>query len=127
MTINRTPLQIILIEQLLNTLYLIIVLGLISSYVPALLFEHSELSPELSYYIFMAVMIVPLFGWYYLWLPYTCVRIWMSSSAKLQGFWQYLYKTYAAALILCVGASLLGLFINLPEVLVLVREANPFK
>ena len=94
MKTDRTPIQIILIEQFLSTIYLIIALVLLYAYGPKLLLE-SGVSPKTSSYAFMGVFLILLFGWYYLWIPYTALRIWKSATVKLQGLWQYLYKIYA--------------------------------
>ena len=126
MSIDRTPIQIILIEQFLNTIYLIIALSLLYAYGPKLLLE-SGLSPKTSSYVFMGVFLILLFVWYYLWVPYTALRIWKSATIKLQGFWQYLYKTYAAVVMALIVASAVSLLIALPEIIGLIKESNPFQ
>ena len=120
MSPERTPIQIILIEQFLNTIYLIIALGLLYAYGPKLLLE-SGLRPEASSYAFTGVFLMLLFGWYYLWVPYTAFRIWKSSTVKLQGFWQYLYKTYAGVVLALIVASAISLLIALPEIIGLIK------
>lgn len=126
MSIDRTPIQIILIEQFLNTIYLIIALSLLYAYGPKLLLE-SGLSPKTSSYVFMSVFLILLFVWYYLWVPYTALRIWKSATIKLQGFWQYLYKTYAAVVMALIVASAVSLLIALPEIIGFIKESNPFQ
>ena len=126
MNTDRTPIQIILIEQFLSTIYLIIALGLLYAYGPKLLLE-SGVSPKTSSYALMGVFLILLFGWYYLWIPYTALRIWKSATVKLQGFWQYLYKTYAGVVMALIVASAISLLVALPKIIGLIKESNPFQ
>lgn len=118
MKVQRKPHQILLIEHLFYPLigFIFFVLG--ASYGPKVAALHTELQPEDIREITMAVGATILAMIAIFVLPYSCARLWKSSSIYLKGFWKGVSKSYAAVLFgvcLIYGAlmliSLPGLFV----------------
>lgn len=117
MSINRTPWKIILFEQLASIIALVIFLVIFISIAPKLLAKSSLFSSEVSTYIYVGTVLISLFGWLYIWLPYTCVRIWKSASLNAQNLVLYLFKSYSLiAFLILVGSAILTLP-QLPEII----------
>ncbi|WP_396586761.1 hypothetical protein [Bermanella sp. R86510] len=112
---ERTPLQIILIEQVLNSVYVIIFVTLYIAYGAKLLASLDWFSSTVSTYIYVGILCAILFAWFYLLIPYTCVRIWKSAKEKHSGFKCRAYQIYAV---------IIGSFIILPLVAALLGNSG---
>lgn len=114
---NRNPLQIILIEQLLYSFFLFIFLALFLSYGPAVLIKSSHLDVKVSTYIFIGSFVAVIFAWFYIWLPYTFVRIWRSATRVNNAPARYLAKLYSGLCFVILLLSGLGALWKLPEII----------
>jgi len=117
MSITRTPIQIILVEQLFNSVLLMIALVCHMYYGPILLAKLTNFSSEASTYIFIGGLLIPMFSWFYLWLPYTSVRIWRSTNEHKKGSTGYFYKVYSGLVFLILVISGLSALPALPEII----------
>lgn len=121
MSIERTPFQIILIEQILNSIYVFVAFGLFVSYAPKVLIKYSGLEAEAITYIYIGVALTLVFGWFYIWLPYTCARIWRSSKALSNKVWFLIFRSYSGILFVSIVVSGIGALFKLPEIIDLLK------
>jgi len=117
MNIARTPIQIILIEQVFHSLLLMIGLTFHLHYGPVLIAKLTPFNSAIATYIFISVLLIPIFTWFYLWLPYTSVRIWRSTSEHSTRTMTYIYKAYSGLVFLVLSISGLSALPAIPEII----------
>lgn len=117
MEINKRPLKIIVQEQFGSAILLVLVLAIFIGFAPRILIIGLSLSVETSTYIYVGTLLVCLFGWFYVWLPYTCVRIWKSAKKYTQDYALYFFRAYSiVAFIVLVGSAVTAIPV-IPEMI----------
>lgn len=105
MSIKRTPFKILLIEQLCISLCLSALVFLSIVYGHLFLFSVTNLETEdAAMRVIIKFLFFVIFSWLYIYLPFTCMRIWVSAAEKLQGTARRLFQVYS-----CLCATLIAL------------------
>jgi len=119
MSTSRTPIQIILIEQVFHTILLMIGWVLYIKYGLIIIVKSTLFSSEIAASIFISGQLIPLFLWFYLWIPYTSIRIWRASTRKPMSGINYAYKTYSCFVFIALTVSGIS---GLPALIEIIQE-----
>jgi len=92
MNVTRKPLQIFLIEHLLYPVIGFICFTLIYKYGIKLVAMYSEMPPHQSGAVFGLAMIVVTTIAFYVLIPFSCYRLWVSSNKYLVGLRKLISK-----------------------------------
>jgi hypothetical protein len=124
MEVSRKPFQVILIEQLFYPFLFTLGLFLLVQYGMIAAAKNINIEAEYIVYGFLGLFILCLYGMLYIWLPYTCIRLWNSASIHSQGPLLYMYKIYAGVVFVVLVVSALVSFVYLPEVINEIQSHN---
>lgn len=121
MRVTRKPLQIFLIEHLFYPFLLFLGGVFLFAYGPKVLVRHPVFSVETSILILGLAFLILYMLTLHVWIPYSCVRLWVSAGEYCKSWGVYFWRGYSGLVfVILVGMGLLILF-DLPSFLQEVR------
>lgn len=122
MKVTRKPFQIFLIEQLFYPLLIFISAVLLYTYGAKVLVRYPYVSIETGALILGSMILIPFMLTLHVWIPYSCVRLWVSAGDYCKGFGRYLWRGYSGLVFaVLAGLGLIYLF-QITDIIQGVRE-----
>jgi magnesium-transporting ATPase (P-type) len=106
----------IIIRQLVIPITCLFLLVLLLPKVTAILATKTPIEPQLLATAFIVITFATLFGIWYVWYPYTCIRIWKAGNELSPGWRPKLAKGYATIVLLIIIVPGLSALPKLPDI-----------
>lgn len=108
--------KIIIIKQIVIPFICLFLLLLLLPKITAILAIKSPIEPQLLATAFIVTTFAVLFGIWYAWYPYTCIKIWKAGNELSPGWRPKLAKGYATIVLLIIIVPGLFALPKLPDI-----------
>jgi len=112
--VTRKPLQIFFIEHLLYPAVAFIFLTLFVNYGVKLAARYSELPPHQNAAVIMAIFAFFSSILIYVFIPFSCYRLWISAEKYLEGAKKLISKAYSGILFVVLAVLGIEALVDLP-------------